>query len=197
MLSSMNCSGHCLEASLARNGTVVAATGQVWVLPWGQTKQGCSAPAADHHDGLTPLQLGVIISSCVGVVVCIACCGALLYRRLGPAKRERSKSIGDTFREMVSADEAERVHVNPASHAQISSVSVCERGMLRTLCMSPTHLRCMCTRTRVRMWLQVEMKEIVATLGSGSHSWQIEFDKIQLERKVAAGASGVVQFAGC
>lgn len=40
------------------------------------------------------------------------------------------------------------------------------------------------------------MKEIVATLGSGSHSWQIEFDKIQLERKVAAGASGVVQFAG-
>ena len=128
----MNCSGHCLEASLARNGTVVAATGQVWVLPWGQTKQGCSAPAADHHDGLTPLQLGVIISSCVGVVVCIACCGALLYRRLGPAKRERSKSIGDTFREMVSADEAERVHVNPASHAQISSVSVCERGVLRT-----------------------------------------------------------------
>ena len=40
------------------------------------------------------------------------------------------------------------------------------------------------------------MKEIVTTLAEGSNSWQIDFAKITLDRKVAAGASGVVSHDG-
>lgn len=192
------------EPSPRVNGFPATVTAQFTIAPcepaYCSTAPGTAfacipcAPPPGEPEPISPIVWLLVALAGAAVVALI---GVIIYMCF--CRKDNNKSLFDNI---ISSEESARVHVNPVSKkAPITSV----RSELWTHPRHTNHIQ-HAERERVQsrshprlttqhlsLVQQIQMREIVATMGTASHAWMIDFSKLVLDKRVAAGGSGVVR----